>query len=214
MRILNALLFCTFLVFQVNGQVGIKNISPKPEPSTVDYRYSLSTTFLSLTNYGKPATNTHHYEIQFGYQLTPKDRIGIKAATWKLFAPMGIPIWHDQFLDPDAFYPGRLKERGVGISYQRKLWKGLFASIELLPLRTEYVSDEGNTLSKGFKQYNSYHLGYQIPLFKKGRIYIEPQLHVNHWIVNTDVPEPFRNEEVKWNNFFLIEPNIYLGIKF
>lgn len=214
MRILSTLLFCVFWVLSVNCQVTIQNKPFKHESPSVDYRYSVYTTYLSLTNFGKPETNTHHYEIQFAYQLTQRDRIGIKAATWKLFAPMGIPIWDDKFLDREAFYPGRLKEMGIGITYQRKLWKGLFAAIELLPLRTEYISDEGNTLSKGFKLYNSYHIGYQIPLFKKGRIFIEPQIHVNHWMSNTNVPGSFKNEEAKWNNYFLIEPNIYLGIKF
>jgi len=214
MRFLSALILCTILVWQVNGQVTSNNLSIKPEPSKANYKYSLYTTYLSLTNFGKPATNTHHYEIQFGYQLTQKDRIGIKVATWKLFAPMGIPIWDDQFLDKEAFYPGRLKEAGIGITYQRKLWKGLFAAVEFLPLRTKYISEEKNIISKGFKQYNSYHVGYQIPIFKKGRFFISPQLHVNHWIINTNVPEAFRTEEAKWNNFFLIEPNIYIGIKF
>jgi len=76
---------------------------------------------------------------------------------------------------------------------------------------------EGESNAKvgsGFKLYNSYHLGYHLPLFKRGRFYIEPQLHVNHWPINTNVPESFSGEEDKWNNFFLIEPNLYLGIKF
>lgn len=178
------------------------------------YKYAFYTTWLSLFNFGKPETNTHHYEIHFGYQLTGRDRIGIKAATWKLFAPMGIPIWDDQFLDKNSFYPGRLKETGIGITYQRKLWKGLFASIEVLPLITEYIDKEVHVISKGFKFYNSYHLGYQISLFKNKRFFIEPQLHINHWTINTNVPDTFAAEEKKWNNYFLIEPNLYFGIKF
>jgi len=213
MRILSTIILFNLWAFQINGQAPTNNTFSKLESTTVAERFSIYTTYLTLTNFGKPETNTHHYEILFGYQLTPKDRIGIKAATWKLFAPMGIPIWSDQFVNKDSFYPGRLKETGAGFTYQRKLWKGLFATIELLPLRTEYISEEGITLSKGFKQYNSYHVGYQIPLFKKGKIFIEPQLHMNHWIINTNVPESFKNEEAKWNNFFLIEPNLYIGIK-
>jgi len=182
--------------------------------STIDYKCSVFTTYLSVTNFGKPETNTHHYEIQARYQLTDKDAVGIKAATWKLFAPMGIPIWDEKFLDKEAFYPGRLQETGVGVTYQRKLWKGLFATLEILPLKTTYLDESDTEIGSGFKLYNSYHLGYHIPLFKKGRFFIEPQLHVNHWIVNTNVPEAFKYEEAKWNNYFLIEPNLYFGIKF
>jgi len=60
--------------------------------STADYNFSVFTTWLSFSNFGKPETNTHHYEIQARYHLTNKDAVGVKVATWKLFAPMGIPI--------------------------------------------------------------------------------------------------------------------------
>lgn len=179
-----------------------------------DYKFSLYTTYLTFSNFGKTETNTQHYELQLAYQLSQKDRIGIKLATWKLFAPMGIPIWHNQFLEKESFYSGRLRETGIGGTYQRKLWKGLFVTLEVLPLFTSYLDDTGHKMAKGFKLYNSYHLGYQIPLFKKGRFFIEPQFHINHWLINTNVPEEFKNEEDKWNNFFLIEPNLYIGIKF
>lgn len=184
------------------------------EEERKEYKFSVYTTWLSFSNFGKPETNTHHYEVQFGYQITEKDRVGIKVATWKLFAPMGIPLWDDQFLQRESFYPGRLKESGIGLTYQRKLWKGLFATIEVLPLITEFIDQEENRLAKGFKLYNSYHVGYHIPLFKKGRVFIEPQIHLNQWMVNTNVPESFSNEEAKWNNYFFFEPNLYLGIKF
>lgn len=179
-----------------------------------DYNFSFSTTYLTFTNFGKPERNTQHYEFQVAYHLTQKDRVGVKAATWKLFAPMGIPIWNNQFLKNESFYPGRLRESGVGATYQRKLWKGLFTTLEVLPLFTTYLDDTGGQLAKGFKLYNSYHVGYHIPLFKKGRFYIEPQLHVNHWPINSNVPGEFKVAEDKWNNYFLVEPNLYIGIKF
>jgi len=168
---------------------------------------------LSFSNFGKPETNTHHYEIQFAYHLTNKDRIGVKAATWKLFAPMGIPLWDPLFLDKTAFYPGRLRESGIGITYQRMIWRKLFATIEILPLKTTYLDEDDKKIGNGFKLYNSYHLGYHIPLFNKGRIFIEPQVHVNHWMINNNVPQVFKNEEDKWNNYFFLEPNLYIGIK-
>lgn len=202
MKILISLILLNLAALQVFCQDVKFDISNLNDPVEVEYKYSIYTTYLSLVNFGKPETNTQHYEIQFAYQLTQKDRIGVKAATWKLFAPMGIPIWHDQFLNRESFYLGRLRETGLGLTYQRKIWKDLFAAIEVLPLMTEYIDDEQNNIAKGFKLYNSYHLGYHIPLFKKGRVFIEPQLHVNHWMINTDVPQAFKNEEDKWNNFF------------
>ncbi len=212
MKNLCLLLLLIFGLPQVYGQAEFdKN---KVDKVKDEYKYSLHTTWLSLSNFGDPETNTHHYELRFAYQMTEKDQIGVKFATWKLFAPLGIDIWDSKLLDRDYFFPGRLRETGVGVTYQRKLWKGLFATLEVLPLFTKYINEAGNTVGKGFKLYNSYHVGYHIPLFKKGRFFIEPQLHVNHWPINKDVPAAFKAEEDNYDNYFLIEPNLYFGIKF
>lgn len=178
-----------------------------------DYKFSIFTTWLSFSNFGKPETNTLHYEILAGYHLTPKDRIGIKVATWKLFAPMGIPLWDDRFLDKESFYPGRLQETGIGVTYQRKIWKGLFATVEVLPLFKNYLDTENKKVGSGFKLYTTYHVGYHIPLFK-GRFFIEPQIHLNHWTINTNTPAEFKAAEVGTNNYFFFEPNLYFGVKF
>jgi len=205
-----------FLIFLIvlSAIVCSGQISLSGEASNSEYKYAIYTTWLSLSNFGKAETNTIHYEIQARYSVTERDAVGIKLATWKLFAPLGIPIWDDKFLDEDYFYQGRLRETGAGIVYQRRLWKRLFATLEILAFKTTYLDETDTNIGNGFKLYNSYHLGYHVPLFKKGRFFIEPQLHVNHWPVNTNVPESFELEERKWGNFFLIEPNIYFGVKF
>lgn len=211
MKILYTLLFLGLGLQQANCQNSNQDIKTNTKP---EYKYSILTTWLSFSNFGKPETNTHHYELRFGYQLSPKDQIGIKFTTWKLFAPLGIDVWDPNFLNKDFFYPGRLRESGVGLTYQRKIWKGLFATLEVLPLFTTYLDESENKVGNGFKLYNSYHVGYHIPMFKKGRFYIEPQLHINHWPINNGVPNAFKVEEDKWNNTFFIEPNLYIGIKF
>ena len=204
-----------FLIFGLHQAQSQETLNTKSNNNgKYEYKYSFYTTWLSLANFGNPETNTQHYELRFGYQITTKDQIGIKFATWKLFAPLGIDIWDEKFLDRAFFYPGRLRETGFGITYQRKLWKGLFATLEVMPLFTNYLDEGGQKIGKGFKLYNSYHLGYHIPLFKKGRFYIEPQLHANHWPINNNVHSSFKVEEDRWDNFFFIEPNLYFGIKF
>lgn len=177
------------------------------------YKFSVSTTYLTFMNFGKEETNTHHYEFHFGYKLTSKDKIGIKMATWKLFAPMGIQLWDPLFLDESEFFPGRLKESGIGITYQRMLWKGLYASIELLPLKKTYLDENNEEIDNGFKLYTSYHLGYHIPLLKN-RLYIEPQFHCNYWPIDSKGPQGFEELESKWNNYLLFEPNLYIGVNF
>lgn len=184
----------------------IKNTVPS-------YKFSVSTPYLTFLNFGEEKTNTHHYEFHFGYKLTPKDRIGIKVSTWKLFAPMGIQLWDSHFQKESEFFPGRLRESGIGITYQRLLWKGLFAQIEILPLWKQYLNENNKKIDDGFKLYTSYHLGYHMQIFNN-RFYIEPQVHCNYWPIDSKAPQTFQEKEDKWKNYFLFEPNLYIGVKF
>lgn len=177
------------------------------------YKFSVSTTYLSFINFGEEKTNTHHYELHFEYKLTPKDKIGIKAATWKLFAPMGIQLWDPLFLNESEFFPGRLSESGLGMTYQRFLWKGLFAQLEVLPLWKQYLDATNKKIGDGFKLYTTYHFGYHIPLFKN-RLYLEPQIHCNYWPIDTKAPQGFEAKESRWQNYFLFEPDLYIGVNF
>ena len=177
-----------------------------------DYKFSVSTTWLTFLNFGPENTNTHHYEFHFGYKLTPKDKIGIKVATWQLFEPMAIP-WGPNKIQEIEFYPGKLQERGIGVTYQRILWKGLFASIEVMPLKKTYLDENKKKTGDGFKLYTSYHLGYHVPLFKS-RLFLEPQVHCNYWPIDSKGPQGFEVKESKWSNYFLFEPNLYIGVNF
>jgi len=183
------------------------------EDQKPSYRFSVSTTLLTFLNFGDEKTNTHHCELHFGYQLTSKDNIGIKVASWKLFAPMGIQMWDPKFQDESEFFPGRLAECGIGVTYQRMLWKGLFTAIEVLPLYKSYLDENNEEIGNGFKLYITIHAGYHIRLFKN-RMFIEPQIHCNYWPIDTNAPQSFREKESKWNNYFLFEPNLYIGVNF
>lgn len=211
-RIASALLFALFFV-QTFSQNPLQTVKSSIKDSFPDYKFTVGTTYLTFLNIGPEKTNTHHYEFHLGYKLTPKDKIGIKFASWQLFAPMGIPLGDPLFLKESEFFPGRLKEIGLGVTYQRFVWKGLFASIEVLPLFKTYVDEDAMKIGNGFKLYTTCHLGYHIPLLKD-RLYIEPQLHCNYWPIDTNIPEGFKQKESKWNNYFLYEPNIYIGVNF
>lgn len=196
--------------FSQNPTLTASETAKDPVPA---YKFSVSTPYLTFLNIGSEKTNTHHYEFHFEYQLTPQDKIGIKVSTWKLFAPMGIPLGDPLFLKESEFFPGRLSESGIGVTYQRLVWKGLFASVEILPIWKRYLDENKNIIGNGFKLYTTYHVGYHVPLFK-GRIYIEPQIHCNYWPIDTKGPQGFQAKESKWNNYFLFEPNIYIGVRF
>ncbi|MGE5457021.1 MAG: hypothetical protein ACM3RX_01565 [Methanococcaceae archaeon] len=198
------------LLFVVFAMHAFSQNSGTGKDNAPSYRFSVSTTWLTFLNFGKEATNTHHYEFHFGYKLTPKDKIGIKVATWQLFEPMAIP-WGPNKIQESEFYPGRLQERGIGVTYQRILWKGLFASIEVMPLKKTYLDDNKKKTGDGFKLYTSYHLGYRLPLFKN-RLFLEPQIHCNYWPIDSKGPQGFEEKEIKWSNYFLFEPNLYIGV--
>jgi len=198
------------MAFSQNSPAKEKDPSKDMVPS---HKFSFGTTYLTFLNFGDEKTNTHHYEFHFGYQITPKDRIGIKTATWKLFAPMGIQMWDPLFQDESEFFPGRLGEWGIGVTYQRMLWKGLFATVEILPLYKTYLDGNKKQIGDGFKLYTTFHAGYHIRLFKN-RIFVEPQIHCNYWPIDSKGPQGFQEKESKWNNYFLFEPNLYIGFNF
>ena len=211
-RITLAFLFALFFTqgFSQNSTQSSKSSVIGTVP---DHKFSVSTTWLTFANFGQEKTNTHHYELHFKYELTPKDKIGIKVATWKLFATMGMPMEEQLKFADSNFYPGRLRETGFGVTYQRMIWKGLFATVEILPQLKTYLDENDNKIGNGFKLYTSYHLGYHISLFKN-RMFIEPQIHCQYWPIDTNTPQAFKEKDSKWNNYFLFEPNLYIGFKF
>lgn len=187
--------------------------------SKKEYKYRVSFPAIILGNIGKGGerTNTKHIEFHIKRELNDKNIIGIKFATWRLFQPMGIQWWDgllDKIDSQSEFYPGYLKETGLGVSYQRMLWNGLFASIEVLPLYKTYQDENHNKIANGFKLYTSYHIGYHIAFGKKKRIFIEPQIHFQNWVFDTNTPEAFKQLDNKWKSYFLFEPNLYIGIRF
>ncbi|MDC6388458.1 hypothetical protein PP182_07180 [Maribacter sp. PR1] len=184
-----------------------------------DYRYRVSFPAIILANIGDGGerTNTQHIELHVKRELDSKNIIGVKFATWRLFQPMGIQWWDgllDKIDSESEFYPGYLRETGIGISYQHMLWKGLFATVEVLPQYKTYLDLNNEKIANGFKLYTSYHLGYHIAFGKKKRIFIEPQVHFQNWMIDTNTPDAFKQLDNRWKSYFLFEPNLYVGIKF
>ena len=210
--ILTALMIAVFTTLAIS-QNHPQSVEGNIKGTVPEHKFSVSTPYLSFINFGEEKTNTHHYEFHFKYELTPKDKIGIKVATWKMFAPMGMPLQEQLKFDKSNYYPGRLRENGMGVTYQRMIWKGLFATVEILPQLKTYFDENDKKIGNGFKLYTSYHLGYHIPLFKN-RLYLEPQVHCNYWPVDTNTPQGFKDMDDKWNNYFLFEPNLYFGVNF
>tara|TARA_R110002096_G_scaffold183757_20_gene362013 strand:+ start:968 stop:1615 length:648 start_codon:yes stop_codon:yes gene_type:complete len=207
------LLFCAVSAFaQIN--------SPEDKETKVAHKWRVSLPYIvpdEIISGWSDRTSIQMVELHVKRNLDNKNIIGVKFATWRLFQPMGI-TWWDGLLDKiesgSEFYDGYLRETGIGVTYQRMLWKGLFASIEVMPQIQTYTDLDGNKIKNGFKVYNSYHLGYHVSMGKKKRFFIEPQVHVNQWMFDNNSPEGFKEFDDKYGNIFLFEPNIYLGWNF
>ena len=205
----------TFFTLNVFAQ---NNTEPSKHSDT-DLKYRVSFPAIILGNIGKGGerTNTQHFELHIKKELDAKNIVGIKLATWRLFQPMGIQWWDgltDKIDTETEFYPGYLRETGIGISYQRMLWKGLFSSVEVLPQYKTYLDLDNKKIANGLKLYNSFHLGYHFAFGKNKRFFIEPQVHSQFWVFDTNTPDAFKQLDNRWKNYFLFEPNLYIGIKF
>lgn len=210
----------TILLFSYALSAFAQTTIPKSNETEVTHKWRVSMPYIVPDEliYGYDSrTSIQMVEFHVKRNLDNKNIFGIKFATWRLFQPMGILWWQgllDKIESGSEYYDGYLRETGIGFSYQRMLWKGLFAAIEVLPQFQTYTDLDGNKIKNGFKLYNSYHLGYHVAFGKKKRFFIEPQVHVNQWMFDNNSPEGFKEFDDKYGNIFLFEPNIYFGWKF
>ncbi len=211
----------TILLFSCTLSAFAQTNSTVDKKTELDYKWRVSTPYFIIADPigggWNDRTSTQMIELHVKRNLDNKNIIGVKFATWRLFQPMGITWWDgvvDKIESGTEYYDGFLRETGIGMTYQRMLWKGLFASIEVLPQIQTYTDLDGNRIKNGFKVYNSYHLGYHVSIGKKKRFFIEPQVHVNQWFFDNNSPEGFKEFDEKYGNVFYFEPNIYLGVNF
>lgn len=211
------LLIICLTLFTLNAFAQENTKFSKQSDHDLNYRVSFPAIILGNIGKGGERTNTQHLELHIKRELDTKNIIGVKFATWRLFQPMGIQWWDgllDKIDSETEFYPGYLRETGVGITYQRMLWKGLFASVEVLPLHKKYLDLDNEKIANGFKLYTSYHVGYHFAFGKKKQFFVEPQIHCNSWMIDTNTPDAFKQLDNGWDSYFMFEPNLYVGIKF
>ena len=151
-------------------------------------------------------------QLNFGYRITPKDVFSIEAKTWKYAWPLGIP-WGKSRTATEEKYPGYIRDFGIGLVYQRFLWKGVYASVEAMHTFQRYVDGTNTKIQNGYQLFMTYRLGYHFQFFKN-RFFIEPSVSITHWPVKTNVPESFEILENKWPNYFILEPGLHFGVKF
>ncbi len=154
----------------------------------------------------------HFLQLNYGYRFTRSDAVSVEAITWTYRAPLGIP-YGESFGAVEEEYPGRVRDIGVGVAYQRIFWKGLYSQIHANPMWQRYTDETGRKLQDGFHLFMTVRTGWQAPLFSD-RWFIEPSVAVTAWPVRTGVPEAFAVADRKWNRYFLFEPGLHFGRRF
>ena len=177
----------------------------------LEERYFLSTSLWSLSNLGKEPAD--FYELNFGYRLTEKENLIFNTTTWKYWEPLGIPYWNDKKYNHTEDYPGIVRAYGVGIIYQRFLWKQFFGAAHVNTFLQNFYGEQGEKLQNGFQLYLQFRLGYRWEIFDH-RFFLEPALSFNYWPINTNFPDNFQQIEDNWPDYFLFEPHLNFGINF
>jgi hypothetical protein len=166
-------------------------------------RHSIGSSFFLLGNIGD---SVNFFQLNYGYQLTQKDFIIAEVMTWTYYEPLGT------YGSSEEFYPGKVRSYGIGLGYQRFLWKKLFTTVEPTFFLQQFYDGDDNKIQNGFQLYLQFILGYRFEFFKK-RMFIEPAYALKYWPVNTNFPESFAEIE-EGAPKYTFEPSMNFGFRF
>ena len=77
-----------------------------------------------------------YFQLNFGYRFDTKNTITLEAITWKYLNPLGIPYGPDYETEETRF-PGAVQSYGLGLSYHRFIWKGIYGQVHSTAFKTE-----------------------------------------------------------------------------
>jgi hypothetical protein len=177
--------------------------SAQAEKQDVKMHHSVGSSLFLLGNIGD---SVRFMQLNYGYRLTPKDNIIIEAITWTYYEPLGT------YLKSEEYYPGKVNATGIGLGYQRFLWKNLFTTIEPTFFLQQFYDPDGNKIQKGFQLYLQFIAGYRFEFFKK-RMFVEPAIALKYWPVNTNFPDSFAAIESGAPKY-KFEPGLNFGFRF
>ncbi len=155
--------------------VSVSNVSAQTTKQNSTYRRHLigSSVFVLSNLLPDPPSS---YQLNYGYRLTPKDVISIEAITWTYHAPLGIPYGPSKDT-PKESYPGSIKGVGLGLAYQRFLWKNFYSAIHATPFLQTYRSEKKEKIQNGFQLFSHFDLATICNYLKIGS-FSNPQWHL------------------------------------
>ena len=196
------LLAGTFVFGQNNSSSD--TLPSQKEKHQVEYRHSIGISlFMVLNFFPDPAD---YVLVNYGYRFTQKDRAYVEFNTWKYSEPIGT------YGHSEELYPGYVRAYGIGVGYQRFLWKGLYTAVSATPFIKEYYDSDGDKIQNGFQLYLQLMVGYRFEFIKK-RFYLEPAYALKYWPVDTNIPKEFEEVEEGAPNY-IFETSLIFGFKF
>ncbi len=152
-------------------------------------------------------------QLNIGYRITSKDVVSLELITWKHAWPLGInPFYNKAYGKPEEKFSGYIREYGIGLAYQRYLWKGLYVAVHVMPMWQTFKQDNGSKVGNGFIIFNTNRIGYHVKLLKD-RFFIEPSLGVAGRPYYTEMPAGFKEKDDKWPKW-TPEPGLHFGYNF
>ena len=176
-------------------------------------RWYIGSTMFILGNFAQ-VNSPNFAQLNFGYRISEKDVISLELATWKTAWPIGInPFFNKSYGKPEEKFPGYIRDYGVGVAYQRFLWKGLYTQVHVFSFFQDFVNEKGKKIDNGFQIFNQYRVGYHIKLFKD-KFFIQPSFAITHRPYHTKMPDGFKQQDDKWSKFMFSEPGLHFGFNF
>jgi len=198
------------IIIALTISVAFSQNQTKPESGSantakqeINLRHSAGSTLWLLGNIGD---SVNFFQLNYGYRVTQRDNIIVEAITWTYYEPLGT------YMNSKEYYPGKVRAYGIGLGYQRFLWKNLYTTVEPTFFLQQFYDTNDEKIQKGFQLYLQFIVGYRFEFFKK-RMFIEPAYALKYWPVNTNFPSSFAAIE-NGAPRYKFEPGLNFGFRF
>jgi len=107
------------------------------EPGAPNRRHSIGSSLFLLGNLA-PSEPVYFFLLNYSLQLSLKDILFAEAITWTYYEPLGT------YGASVEKYPGKVRAYGIGVGYQRFLWKKFYVTAQATPFWQQFF-DEADT---------------------------------------------------------------------
>lgn len=193
------------LLIGVQQRAAAQTAAQPGDADSTQRRHSIGSSVFLLGNLA-PGDPPRFFLLNYRYEHKPRQAIFVEALTWTYYEPLG------SYGSSDEKYPGKVTAAGIGIGYQRFLWRSLFITAQATPFVQQFYDSDGAAIQRGFQLYLQSRVGYRVRFLR--RWFLEPSAAFNYWPVNTNFPASFRQVETGAPNYFLFEPGLHFGFRF